>query len=112
MESNENKILDLLLYIKLIVFDMDGVIRIGNNIIEGAENIFKNIDNINKNSLIITNECRYTSEQIKEDLSEMGINNLDNISVITSGILVYDYILNKINKFPNEQISIGIVGEQ
>lgn len=112
MESSEFDILEMLKNIKLFAFDMDGVLRIGSNIIEGAENIFKNIKNINKNSLIITNECRYTCDQIKEDLIEMGIKNVNNIPIITSGSMVYEYIQNKINRFSNETISLGIIGEQ
>ncbi len=112
MESSEHEIMKILENIKLLAFDMDGVLRVGNNIIEGAENIFTNIKKQNKNSLIITNECRYTSEQIKEDLIEMGVNQIDDIPIITSGTIVYDYILNKINRFPNEKISLGIIGEK
>jgi hypothetical protein len=48
MESSEFEILEMLKNIKLMAFDMDGVLRIGNNIIEGSENIFNNIKSINK----------------------------------------------------------------
>lgn len=112
MESSEYEIIEMLKNIKLLAFDMDGVLRIGTNIIEGSENIFNNIKNINKNSLIITNECRYTSDQIKEDLIEMGIKNINDIPIITSGTMVYNYIQNKVNRFSKEKISIGIIGEQ
>ena len=41
MISCEKDILDILKNIKVIAFDMDGVLRIGNNPISGAENIFQ-----------------------------------------------------------------------
>ena len=59
-----NKILD---QIKLFAFDMDGVIRIGSHPVEGSEKIFPLVDKLNLKSLVITNECRYTPEEIIED---------------------------------------------
>ena len=89
MISTVNQVNQVLEKIKLFAFDMDGVIRIGQHSVEGSDNIFSLIEKIGKQSLIITNECRYTSEEIKEDLTEMGINIPEQLKVITAGEMVY-----------------------
>ena len=53
---------------KVFAFDMDGVIRIGQDPVEGCENIFPLLKKMGKESLIITNECRYTPEEILESV--------------------------------------------
>lgn len=105
-----NKILD---QIKLFAFDMDGVIRIGTHPVEGSEKIFPLVDKLNLKSLVITNECRYTPEEIIEDLTEMGIQ-FPPIPppVLTAGQMVKQYLTEKAHRFPTENISIGIIGEQ
>ena len=106
-----NQVLD---NIKLFAFDMDGVLRIGSHPVEGSEKIFPLIEKLNKKSLIITNECRYTPEEIIEDLTEMGIQLSSSPAppVLTAGQMVKKYIEDKANRFPSENISIGIIGEQ
>ena len=59
--------------IKPVVFDMDGVIRIGNRKIDGAETIFDQLNSKNIKTMIVTNECRYTVKELKDDLCEMGV---------------------------------------
>ena len=98
MNSSLNEVNEIIDNIKLFAFDMDGVLRIGQYSIEGAENIFNLIKDLGKDSLIITNECRYTSEEIKEDLVEMGINIPDNLRILTAGDMVYEYLNNKMSK--------------
>ena len=112
MNSSLNEVNEIIDNIKLFAFDMDGVLRIGQYSIEGAENIFNLIKDLGKDSLIITNECRYTSEEIKEDLVEMGINIPDNLRILTAGDMVYEYLNNKCQRFPEEHISLGIIGEK
>ena len=112
MISSQIEVNQIIDNIKLFAFDMDGVIRIGQHIIEGAETIFTIIEQYGKKSVIITNECRYTSEEIKEDLCEMGINLPEDIKIITAGTMVYEYLNNKCKRFPEEHISLGIIGEK
>jgi ribonucleotide monophosphatase NagD (HAD superfamily) len=111
--STPEEVNQVLKGIKLFAFDMDGVIRIGTHPVEGSENIFPLIDKLNHKSLIITNECRYTPEEIIEDLTEMGIQFPPSLpSVLTAGQMVKQYLTEKAHRFPNENISIGIIGEQ
>jgi HAD superfamily hydrolase (TIGR01450 family) len=111
--STSEEVNQVLENIKLFAFDMDGVIRIGTHPVEGAEKIFPLIEKLNQKSLIITNECRYTPEEIIEDLTEMGIQFPPSPpSVLTAGQMVKQYITEKSQRFPDENISIGIIGEQ
>lgn len=98
--------------IKGIVFDMDGVLRIGNNKIQGSENILDNLnEKKNIKTMIVTNECRYTVKELKEDLDEMGVNVPDSTYIITPGLMIFEYLEKKIIQFPNETFYIGIIGE-
>ena len=64
-----------------------------------------------KESLIITNECRYTPEEILEDLTEMGVNVDSDLRVLTADKWL-GCIYRKAQRFPGENISIGLIGEQ
>lgn len=112
MISTPEELDNILSNIKLFAFDMDGVLRVGQYPIEGAENIFPLIKKLGKESLIITNECRYSPQEILEDLSEMGTRLCNDLTVLTAGQMVKLYIKEKAERFPNENISIGIIGEQ
>ena len=112
MISTPEEINQVLNGIKLFAFDMDGVIRIGQHPVEGAEKIFPLLKKMGLESLIITNECRYTPQEILEDLTEMGVEVDDHLRVLTAGQMVKQYIQEKAERFPGENISIGIIGEQ
>ena len=113
MISSVEDVLNVFDTVKLVAFDMDGVIRIGYHPVSGAKEIFQTLEILKKNTLIITNECRYTPYEIIEDLAEMDIQiDIENTPIITAGKMVYEYLLDKNSRFPNEQMSIGIVGEQ
>ena len=60
MLSTPDEVIELFEGIKLVAFDMDGVLRIGSHPVSGAGDIFKTLEKLTKKSLIITNECRYT----------------------------------------------------
>ena len=70
MISTPEQINNVLNNIKLFSFDMDGVIRIGQHPVEGSEKIFPLLKKMGLESLIITNECRYTPQEILEDLTK------------------------------------------
>ena len=112
MISTPEQVLSILNNIKLFAFDMDGVLRIGQHPVEGTEKIFPLLKKMNKESLIITNECRYTPQEILEDLTEMGVDIDADLRVLTAGQMVKHYLQEKAERFPNENISIGLIGEQ
>lgn len=113
MISSIENVLNVFETIKMVAFDMDGVIRIGNHPVKGAGEIFETLEKLNKNTLIITNECRYTPHEIIEDLAEMNVHiDIEKTPIITAGKMVYEYLIDKNRRFPDEHMSIGIVGEQ
>ena len=113
LSDQELSILELLKKIKVIIFDMDGVLRIGNNIIDGAQNIIPDLKNkFDINSVILTNECRYTNKYLSRNLASLGVN-LDRKTIIyTASNNVYNFFDKKINKKKNDIIEIVCVGEE
>lgn len=97
--------------IKIVVFDMDGVLRIGSKIIPGAQNIFKTLNLKGIKTMIVTNECRYGEKVLRDDLIEMGVNIPDDTKIITSGMSVYRYLKKKVERFSDDHFCIGILGE-
>lgn len=98
---------------KLIILDMDGVIRNGYKKI-GLSNII--IDKLNiKNIpfLIITNECRKEPKTIRNDLQTMGFNINKNTHIVSASLLVKNKLTNLIEqkKHENEKklINIGVI---
>lgn len=94
-----------------IVFDMDGVIRIGNHLIDGSDKILDYMGKNHINGALCTNEDRYTEDELREDLSEMGFEIPDTWQVITSGMVVTRFLHDRILKHPDRHYDIGIVGE-
>jgi HAD superfamily hydrolase (TIGR01450 family) len=96
--------------IKSVVFDLDGVLRIGNKAIPGANDVLQQLEKKNIPFMICTNECRFTPAHIREMLSEMGIE--ANCDIYTAGCAVRDFLYHKYYKqTKNKPLQIGIVGE-
>lgn len=93
------------------IFDMDGVLRIGEHPIKGANDIIKTLSKKNIKCMISTNECRYTENELKGDLCEIGINIPNNWGIYTAGMATRDYLEEKIKKNKDKNISVGIIGE-
>lgn len=97
--------------INAVVFDMDGVLRIGNKLIKDTENILVNLQKQNIKTCIVTNECRYTVSELKNDLEEMGLIIPPNQYFYTAALSAKDYLKTKIIRFPTSKFVLGIVGE-
>ena len=97
--------------IKAVVFDMDGVLRIGNQLIRGAETILKDLQKRGIKSMIVTNECRYTADELREELDELGLSLPETYPIYTAGMAARDYLSEKFTRFPDTLFQIGIVGE-
>lgn len=122
-ESNSNKnsliletkkeILNLLKEkIKVVIFDMDGVLRIGNDIIDGANNIIPLLkEKFNINSIILTNECRYTNQYLRRNLYNIGVNLEENTKIQTASNNISDFLKKKIKK-TNKKVELVYVGEE
>jgi HAD superfamily hydrolase (TIGR01450 family) len=97
--------------IRVVVFDMDGVLRIGSDPIDGASEVLRKLRDANVRICISTNECRYSAAELREDLSEMGVMLPDDTFIYTAGMATRDYLNRKLQRFPDEKFSVGIVGE-
>ncbi len=97
--------------VKMVVFDMDGVLRVGSKVIPGAQNIFRTLKSKGIKTMIVTNECRYGEKVLRDDLTEMGVKLPDDTKIITSGMSVYKYLKKKVERFSEDHFYIGILGE-
>jgi HAD superfamily hydrolase (TIGR01450 family) len=96
---------------KAVVFDMDGVLRIGNKLIENVENVLQNLTDKNIKTMVVTNECRYTVEELKEELEDLGLVIPRTCVFYTAAHSARDFLEKKILNFPKKQILLGVVGE-
>jgi HAD superfamily hydrolase (TIGR01450 family) len=90
---------------KGIVFDMDGVLRIGKNPIKGADKIFSRLED---RAMIVTNECRRTPKKIKEELTKMGID-IGDTPILTSGVMTYNYLYDIISAKENKNTFYNVL---
>lgn len=100
--------------IKAVVFDLDGVIRIGSAPIPGVNEVFQYLESHDIPYMICTNECRYTPSQIHKMVGEMGISltTLTDQMIYTAGLATKDYLWIKYQRSIDAQpLQIGIVGE-
>jgi len=85
--------------IKCFVFDTDGTIYLGNDLIDGAKELFNYFDKNNIKFYFLTNNSSKTSKLYFKKLFRLGINNIKEEQIITSGDITIDYI-KKIKKNP------------
>ena len=85
--------------IKCFVFDTDGTIYLGNDLIDGAKELFNYFDKNNIKYYFLTNNSSKTSKLYFKKLLRLGINNIKEEQVITSGDITIDYI-KKIKRNP------------
>ena len=97
---------------KGIIFDMDGVLRIGSHPVKYANDIIQLLKSKNIPGMISTNECRYTDVELRDDLEELGINIPDSWIIYTSAMAVRDYLKKNIKKNKEKNFSLGIIGEK
>ena len=62
--------------------------------------------------MISTNECRYTDIELREELSELGINVPNKWCIYTAGMAVRDFLKKKIENKKNKKYYLGIIGER
>lgn len=77
---------------KAFIFDMDGVFRCGDEVISGAPEIVEYISQKNVPSILLTNECRYTTQRIVQDLANMGVKVPETCTIYTAANSVADFL--------------------
>ena len=97
---------------KGIIFDMDGVLRIGSHPVKHANEIIQLLKNKKIPGMISTNECRYSETELRDDLEELGITIPNDWIIYTSAMAIRDYLEKKIKKNKEKNFSIGIIGEK
>ena len=99
--------------IRGVVFDLDGVLRIGDKSIEGVNEVFEYLDTQHIPYMIATNECRHTPDNLRKKLKIMNVNIHDQAPIYTAGLSVRDFLKIKVNRLPcDEEIHIGLIGEE
>ena len=94
---------------KACVFDLDGVLRIGKKIIDGSEYLLKHLNERGLKTMIITNECRYTIDELKDELTEIGLYIPEDTIIYTAACAARDYLKDKLERFPNKTFNIYII---
>lgn len=96
--------------VKAVIFDMDGVLRVGKNAIPGAGELVGWLEKKNIPSMILTNECRYTEKKIRQDLKTMGIPFPSQWKIYTAAHAMRDFFNEKIHL--NQQTAhLFVIGE-
>ena len=99
--------------IRGVIFDLDGVLRIGDKSIEGVNEVFEFLDTQHIPYMIATNECRHTSNNLRQKLTSMNINISQQSPIYTAALSVRDYLKIKAERLlDDEYINIGLIGEE
>lgn len=96
---------------KGIAFDMDGVLRIGEHPVDSVNKTLKYLEKSKIPYMISTNECRFSENELRDNLNEIGIDISSECQIYTAGMATRDYIKKKLEKNPNKIYSVGIIGE-
>ena len=86
---------------KGVVFDMDGVLRIGEHPVNYVNKTLKHLEKNKIPYMISTNECRYSENDLRDNLNEIGIDISQQCEIYTSGMATRDYLKKKLEKNPN-----------
>lgn len=77
---------------ELYLFDLDGTLILGNQVIDGAIEAINKIRELGKNLIIFTNNSSRSRMQYVEKLAKMGINVTEE-EIITAGYITGKYLL-------------------
>lgn len=78
---------------KLFLFDIDGVIKLNNTLIEGALDLFNYIESINGKSIFITNNSTMSNEDYVKYFNSKNFN-VNQSNFLTALDMSVDYLLN------------------
>ena len=93
------------------MFDMDGVIYRGNEIIQDAVDSINALIQKGKKVTFITNNSSRTNQQYWSKLTSIGISNISESDVITSGNVAVSYLKNEVRSNPDRENILCVAGE-
>ncbi|GAB3932923.1 HAD-IIA family hydrolase [Micromonospora vulcania] len=73
------------------LFDLDGVVYSGNELVRGASEVLDKLDQLDKRYLFITNHTKYTKRSLAAKLEALGIKIAENL-LLTANDAVIDFI--------------------
>lgn len=79
---------------KLYLFDLDGTLILGNQVIDGAIELIKRIRETGKKLIIFTNNSSRTRKQYVEKLAKLGLD-IEEEEIVTAGYITGKYLLKK-----------------
>lgn len=79
---------------KLYLFDLDGTLILGNQVIDGAREVLKRIRETGKELIIFTNNSSRTRKQYVEKLAKLGLD-IKEEEIVTAGYITGKYLLKK-----------------
>ncbi|MCB1111338.1 MAG: HAD hydrolase-like protein [Chlamydiales bacterium] len=94
---------------RAIIFDMDGVLRCGFDALPGSNELIEWMETAGMPAVILTNECRYSTSMIRDDLHAMGINYPNHWSIYTAAMAVKDFLTGKAHC--NGTLYVYVIGE-
>jgi HAD superfamily hydrolase (TIGR01450 family) len=83
---------------KAIFFDAFGVIKTYREPIEGTIETFEHLLEKDIQFFVLTNDASRSPEQLSESYKKIGLDHLTPDRIISSGMMAYDYLSEKVNK--------------
>lgn len=108
--KQQNPFKDQIRY-KACVFDLDGVLRIGKDPVPGTEMTLKHLDERGVKTMIVTNECRYSVSELREELDDIGVHVPTSTVVYTAACAARDYLETKLKRSPDKKFKVCVMGE-
>jgi ribonucleotide monophosphatase NagD (HAD superfamily) len=90
--------------VRYVALDMDGVLKIGDTPVLGADETVKELILRGYKLMIVTNECRWTPDQLSEKLRFMGLPICAALPIYTAGMAARDYMLQLSLQVPKRNI--------
>ena len=81
--------------VRYVALDMDGVLKIGDTPVPGADETVKELISRGYKLMIVTNECRWTPDQLSEKLQFIGLPICAALPIYTAGMAAKDYMLQR-----------------